>query len=175
ARYTNATSIAAAVQEVATQHSEIQAVFIPDGGAALQKVAAQLALHGMSARQIPLLGTGLWDETKTAATPALIGGWYAMPDSSARPGFAQRYEKNFGLKPARVASLAYDATALAADLAGKGSDTPFNDAMLTSINGFAGVDGVFRLTPSGVAERGLAIMEITTTGPRVADPAPTHF
>jgi hypothetical protein len=37
------------------------------------------------------------------------------------------------------------------------------------------VDGLFRLRPGGVAERGLAVLEVTPEGTRVLDPAPSSF
>jgi hypothetical protein len=35
---------------------------------------------------------------------------------------------------------------------------------LTNPNGFLGVDGLFRLNPTGVAERALAILEVRREG-----------
>jgi ABC-type branched-subunit amino acid transport system substrate-binding protein len=176
ARYTNSpASIAAAVQELVAQRANFNALLLPEGGATLHQVAAQLSSNGMSARQLPLLGTGLWDEEKTANDFALIGGWYAAPDPAARAGFTERYAKNFGSKPLRLASLSYDATALAVALAAKGGDRPFSDASITNPNGFAGIDGIFRLTPRGTTERGLAVMEVTKSGPKVIDAAPKRF
>jgi hypothetical protein len=70
-------------------------------------------------------------------------------------------------------TLAYDATALAALLAKGGSN--FSRAALTNPNGFAGVDGIFRLREDGTVQRGLAIDQVTPEGGRLLDPAPATF
>ena len=52
---------------------------------------------------------------------------------------------------------------------------PYDQASLTSANGFAGLDGVFRLTAQGLVERNLAVLEVTPEGASVLDPALTSF
>ena len=37
------------------------------------------------------------------------------------------------------------------------------------------MDGIFRLRPSGLVERGLSVFEIQRDGAREIDPAPTSF
>jgi branched-chain amino acid transport system substrate-binding protein len=171
----NAASIAAAVQEIVMKRDSFRALFLPEGGDTLRRIATQLASKNITAREVPFLGTGLWDDENLGTTPALEGGWYAAPDSSALAAFVARYQKNFGAKPARLASLAYDATALAIALASKGGSDPFSEAEITNPNGFAGLDGIFRLTPSGLAEHGLAVKEVTKAGPRILEAAPARF
>jgi branched-chain amino acid transport system substrate-binding protein len=171
----NAASIAAAVQEIAMKRGEFQAIFLPEGGDTLRRIAAQLAARNITARDVPFLGTGLWDDENLGDTSALVGGWYAAPDSSALASFMARYQKNFGAKPARLASLAYDATALAVALATRGGPDPFAESELTNPNGFAGLDGIFRLNASGLAEHGLAVKEVTPAGPRILEAAPGRF
>ena len=51
----------------------------------------------------------------------------------------------------------------------------FAPATLTQPNGFAGIDGIFRLTPEGSVERGLAVLEVQREGAVVIDPAPRRF
>jgi len=38
-----------------------------------------------------------------------------------------------------------------------------------------GMDGLFRLTPQGLNERGLAILEVTSIGFKTLNPAPRSF
>ncbi|TAN71545.1 MAG: penicillin-binding protein activator, partial [Magnetospirillum sp.] len=73
-----------------------------------------------------------------------------------------------------ISGIAYDASALAAALARNGFGD-YGSASLQNPNGFAGVDGIFRLLPSGVAERGLTVKEISPQGTREVAPAPTAF
>ena len=79
------------------------------------------------------------------------------------------------MAPFRPATLAYDATSLAAGLAGRFGAERFKDATLTSSSGFIGIDGVFRLLPSGLNERGLAVYEIGGGAAKIVDPAPKSF
>jgi hypothetical protein len=46
---------------------------------------------------------------------------------------------------------------------------------LTDPGGFTGVDGIFRFRDNGSTERGLAVLEVNSTGFRVIDPAPLQF
>jgi len=83
--------------------------------------------------------------------------------------------KAFGGKPPRIASLGYDATALAAVLARK-APHDFSAPALTNQTGFAGIDGIFRLLPNGTAERGYAVDEVQRGAePKEIAPAPTSF
>ncbi|MFT5182457.1 MAG: branched-chain amino acid transport system substrate-binding protein, partial [Alphaproteobacteria bacterium] len=91
--------------------------------------------------------------------------------------FKQLYERT----PERRATLAYDATALSIILAQRtarandASPNMFSAEALTSPGGFTGMDGILRLRPSGLVQRGLAVFEIQRDGAREIDPAPTSF
>jgi hypothetical protein len=123
---------------------------------------------------VKLLGTMLWDDPRLGSEPVFIGGWFPSVSAGRYGEFETRYTRLFGAKPPRVASLAYDATALAAVL-GKQRPADFSQAALTQSAGFAGIDGIFRLRPDGTAERGFSVMEVTRNGSRTIDPAPTTF
>lgn len=166
-----------AVQRLAERFKvdPFDALLLAEGGGTLRAVAPLLPYYDVSPSQVKLLGTGLWDDPQLAREPTLIGGWYAAPSPTAGVAFLDRFEQVYGRRPARLASLAYDATALAAVLSQGGGEPRFDAASLGNPNGFAGIDGIFRFGPDGVAERGLAVMEITRTGPRVLDEAPQSF
>jgi len=151
------------------------ALLLADGGKRLQSIAALLPFFDIDPAKIRMLGTGQWDESGIGTEPALIGGWFAAPPPSARGEFVQEYRQVFGAAPPRLATLAYDATALAAVLgrAEKGPD--YSAAALTDANGFWGRDGVFRFRNDGTAERGLAVMQVNRKANKVLDPAPQTF
>jgi ABC-type branched-subunit amino acid transport system substrate-binding protein len=153
------------------------AVMIADDGTRLRNIAGQLSFFEVDMARVKLLGTLLWDEPSLWADPALQGAWYAAPPGQAHQEFEARYAKAFGQMPARtgqLASIAYDATALAAALARAGQgDYPAQ--ALTNPNGFAGADGLFRLLPDGTADRGLAVREISKDGAKEIAPAPASF
>lgn len=151
------------------------ALLLPVGGEGLRNIMTMLDTEGLNSDKVKMLGTGLWDDAALASQPLLHGGWYAAPDPRLRADFERRYTGNYDAPPPRLASLAYDATALAAVLGHMGGDAPYGRANLTNPRGFAGIDGIFRFRPDGLAERGLAVLEITQAGPRLVDPAPTAF
>lgn len=161
------------VQKIAPANA--QAVLMAEGGQRIRSLAATAAANGLNPRQVKFLGTGLWDDPAVAQEPALAGAWFAAPDPNQRADFEGRFQSLYGKKPPRLATLSYDATALAAVLARQGGARPFDPATLTNPSGFAGIDGLFRLRTDGIAERRLAVLEITPQGTRVVDPAPTNF
>ena len=152
-----------------------QAVLLPDTGQRLRSLAPMLAYFDVDHRKVRMLGTTLWDDASIAGEPTLGGGWYAAPTADMRATFENRYQQAFGARPPLVAGLAYDATALLALLARDRPQPDFSLATLTSPEGFAGVNGIFRLRPDGLNERGLAVYEIRDGQRRVIDPAPQSF
>ncbi len=151
------------------------AVMLPEGGGRLRAVAPLLPFYDIDPRKVRFLGTGLWDEADIGTEPSLIGGWFAAPGPELASAFRERYRTIFGKRPPRIASLAYDAVALAAALAGDLPPQRFSRQALTSRNGFAGYDGIFRFGPDGIAERGLAVLQIESSGYRVLSPPPASF
>lgn len=107
----------------------------------------------------------------------MLGAWFAAPPPDVRARFVERFEELFGRSPDRLSTLAYDGVALAAVLArGVGPEgSPYTRERLENPDGFAGVDGIFRLTPTGAVERGLAVLEVRRDAAREIDPAPTNF
>ncbi|MDD3370570.1 MAG: penicillin-binding protein activator [Alphaproteobacteria bacterium] len=162
------------VKALAPQRETIDALFLPEGDNLLKTVASQLSAAGFDSQKTRLLGTGLWDVPDLGQqNPFLIGGWYAAPDPTLRRKFIANYAAAYGKEPPRLATLAYDATALSAIIAKRG--TRFDETALTNPNGFAGLDGIFRLMSTGEVERGMAVNEVTPTGAKVVDPAPKSF
>jgi ABC-type branched-subunit amino acid transport system substrate-binding protein len=152
-----------------------QAVLLPESGRLLRALAPLLPYNDVDVREIKLLGVSAWNNPSLTGEPALAGGWFAAPDPELSKGFVNRYRGAYGENPPRLASLAYDATLIAARLAEMDVADRYAEAMLTNPNGFLGADGLFRLTSAGVVERGLAVLEINRTGVRVIDPAPLSF
>jgi len=153
---------------------DFDAIMLPEGGERLMALAPLLPYYDIDPSHVRVLGTGLWDDPRLAKEPALIGGWYVAPDPKVRGEFDRRYAKLFDAANApRIATLGYDATALAVALAQSGPD--FGARALTNPNGFAGLDGIFRFHEDGLNERGLAVLEIQREGPRVVSPAPASF
>lgn len=153
-----------------------QAVLMPEQGTLLRALAPLLPYYNVNIRQVKLLGVSAWNNPRLTREPALAGGWFAAPDPEISSAFDERFRAAFGEAPPRLASLAYDATLLAARLgqAPRARDR-FDEAMIENRSGYFGADGLFRFTPDGTIERGLAILEIQPGGIRVVDPAPRSF
>ncbi len=149
------------------------AVLIATSGPQAEKISNQLTAIGLSPSSVRRLGTGLWDQAETARTPSLQGAWYAASSPRLRQKFEKRYLETYGQPAPRLASLAYDATALAVVLAKAGRG--YGSESLTSPNGFSGIDGIFRFRTDGLAQRGLAILEIRNNMAVVVRDAPSSF
>lgn len=159
---------------------DFDAILVPaDSENALRTLSAQLAYYDVDQPTVRVLGLQIWDEYSALSTePSLIGAWYPAPDSALLTQFRDRYQRFYGRPPLRLASLGYDATALAAVLARGGvggGASPYSRLALTNPQGFLGVDGLFRLNPDGAAQRAYAIREITRSGLRTIQPAATSF
>ncbi|MGV1013572.1 MAG: penicillin-binding protein activator [Methyloceanibacter sp.] len=169
-------AMTSAAQQVANAAGRVDAVFLPAGREELPALGPVLASAGLTSAKVQFIGTGQWDFPNIASERALIGGWYPAPDPKGWSNFVGRYTKTYGgAAPPRIASLAYDAVSLAVSLSQYPRGERYSMSQLTRSSGFAGVDGLFRLLPNGMAERGLAILEVREGGPRVIDPAPSAF
>ena len=152
-----------------------KSILLPEGGDRLLSIAPLLAFYDIDPARVKLLGTSQWDDPRLGREPVLVGGWFAAPAANARAGFERRFKEVFERDAPRLATLAYDAVALAALLARTDESPDFSMSALTDPSGFAGVDGIFRFRLDGTIERGLAVMEIRREGMRIVDPAPETF
>src|SRR6267142_2301985 len=166
---------AGAARNVAQALGQADALFIADDGDSVVSVADALTAAGANLRNIQLLGTGLWDNPRVYASPALQGGLYAAPDPAGFRNFSARYRAKFGSDPVRTATLAYDAVALVAALARTQGPQRFSPEVLTNPSGFAGIDGLFRFRADGTNERGLAVMRVGSGGSTPVAGSPKSF
>lgn len=152
------------------------ALMLPLGGESLRTLVSLFDQYGINNKNVRLIGTGLWDDESLTRNPTLFGGLFAAPDPALRRDFEKRYRDNYGSEAPRLATLAYDATALSAVLSrNAGAGEVYSRQRLTNPRGFAGIDGLFRFRSDGLSERGLAVLEIQSGRARVVDPAPTAF
>jgi ABC-type branched-subunit amino acid transport system substrate-binding protein len=158
---------------------DFDAVMLPVGGKNLMTIAPLLAYYDVDPDEVQFLGTAFWADSRLGSEVTLQGGWFAAPPPEMWDEFKVRYQATYKSEPARVASLAYDATALAAVLTRRATESgrvpDFSALALTQASGFAGMDGIFRFLPSGEIQRGLAVLEMTDNGLVVLEPAPQSF
>jgi hypothetical protein len=157
-----------------------------------------LPYYDIDPAKIRFIGTGLWDDETIGREPALIGGWFAAVPPDLSRAFTDKFATVFGTRPPRIASIAYDSLALAALLAEDYPDTMgvqidgqlqstrlqstrlqnssrFSADRITAGTGFNGANGLFRLKPEGLTERGLAVVQVGRFGGKVIDPPPKSF
>lgn len=163
----------AAARTVATG-ARPQGIIIADSGAPLRAIGTALVQAGVDTRQVRLMGTSVW-AGEAEREPSLAGGWYVAPDPAARVEFDNRYRTAFGEAPTRLASLGYDAVALATLLSRERGADGITRGAIENREGFAGSDGLFRFNSNGAIERGLAIMEVRQNSNAVLDAAPRRF
>jgi ABC-type branched-subunit amino acid transport system substrate-binding protein len=153
-----------------------EAILLADGGDRLRSVAALLTFFDVDPATTRFLGTMRWQaDPRVLAEAALQGGWFAAPAPDDLGAFESRFRSVFGRRPEQLAALAYDATALAVVVARDLGDRSFAPDKLINAQGFTGATGLFRLRPNGLAEHGLAVLEVSGGGARMIDPPPTRF
>jgi branched-chain amino acid transport system substrate-binding protein len=186
-RFTNYESRFAAAEEGQKPVIPFDAILMPVGGDQARSIASLLSYYDLDEKTVKRLGTGLWDDSGLAAEKSLNYSWFAAPSPDTRRDFESRFRQLYGFSAPRLATLSYDATALAIVLARKGyqegllqsasygRESIFAHSQISNANGFSGVDGIFRFRPDSLVERGLAVLEIKDGSIRVIDPAPTTF
>jgi ABC-type branched-subunit amino acid transport system substrate-binding protein len=172
---TDKPNYADAARRLAAAAQAADAVFLPDAADVVPQLAQALTAAGVDLKRMQLMGTGLWDDPRMAASPSLAGGIYAAPDPAGFRAFAQRYRTRYGREPARTAALAHDAVSLMVAIVKSQGPTGITDQAIQSPAGFSGVDGIFRFKSDGTNQRGLAIMQLQPGGARVLEPAPRSF
>jgi ABC-type branched-subunit amino acid transport system substrate-binding protein len=166
---------ARAKRDIRVSAPQWDAVIIADGGARLLLAGSMLAFYDVNPDKVQYLGTGQWDDPSVAQEPNLRGGWFAAPPPEARAKFEAKFKAQFKTDPPRIATLAYDAVALAAVLARSEGGANFGPQAIASANGFIGLDGIFRFLPSGLSQRGLAVLEVAEDEIRMIGDPPKTF
>lgn len=163
------------VAAIKNPSQSIQALLIAEGGDLLHTLGTALKNAGFDQTQTRVLGTGLWDNPVTSSTPIALGGLYAGVSPQLVQNFDDRYKGVYSTRPSRLASLAYDALSLSIILARGEPGQKFTAQAITNPEGFQGVNGIFRFRSNGLIERGLSILQVTSSGVDIVAPAPARF
>ncbi len=163
------------IQRLAAARDQFDALFIPEQADAMSAVSKDLVANGLDSKKVQIIGTGLWNDSRTLGLPALQGAWFTAPENAGFNAFAQRYKAKYGSEPTRIATLAYDAVSLAIALSRSQGSQRYSETVLTNPSGFNGADGVFRFKPDGTNERGLSVLEIGGGSAKIVSPAPRNF
>ena len=150
------------------------ALLLAEGGPTLETILRALSARGINGTNVQLLGTGIWDDIPLLQRVNLDGAWFASSAPANTAQFEGRFRVNYKYTPPRIASLAYDAVALAVTLATSGR--PYTADNLTNPAGFVGpANGIFRMQDDGMVERGLAVIQVNGSSLQMISPAPTGF
>lgn len=152
-------------------------LFVTSGTAgALPFLAELLPENGIDSSNAQFIGLQRLDIPSSALSlKGLQGAWFATPSPTLAQQFANRYRSVYGTTPNPVAGLAYDAIAAIGALVAQGNGNALGVDALTQGQGFAGVNGPFRLFRTGTNQRGLAVATIQNNQVIVIDPAPRSF
>lgn len=164
------TSVASAVRR-AKDKGKFDALLIADGS----RIALQAATA--AGKGTRLLGTELWSgEATIANSAAMRGAWFAAVSDARFGKFETSYRSRFGAVPSRLATLGYDSVLLTLNVARTWKPgSTFPTGKLYDPQGFIGLDGVFRFTASGMAERAMEVREVAAGTFTTVSPAPAKF
>jgi hypothetical protein len=167
------------IPEIARKYraSGASTIFVTSGtSGALPFLAELLPENGIDAESAQFVGLQRLDIPASALSlKGLQGAWFAVPSPALTNGFNSRYQAAYGSIPSPVAGLAYDGVAAIGALIAQGNSDALTADSLTQGQGFAGVNGPFRLFRNGTNERGLAVAQIQNNQVIVIDPAPRSF
>ena len=144
-------------------------VLIADGGNRLKSLVSMFAYNDVMYPDVLFMGTAAWDNTNLSKETILYHGVYPMVSKSYGTYFTDKYKETFGEQPKSLYSFAYDSVLLASVLSGKTEDDI--TSALTGKSGFIGVNGFFKILPTGQSFHSLEMMEVTKDGPKVVSPA----
>lgn len=154
--------------------SPFQAVLIADSASGAVTAIPGLRRANPQAR---VLGPELWNsDSGIGGMTALNGSWFASVSDTLYRTYANKYRARFGSAPYRLSTLGYDAVLLTVRIARdwRPGDT-FPTQRLSDQGGFGGLDGAFRFTRDGIAERALEVQEIRGGASVTVSPAPSSF
>lgn len=164
------------VKQLAEENAANAIFFTATTAGALPLFTQILPEAGLGQDKAQYIGLTRWDTPpQTLDLPGVQGGWFALPDPGRTARFEARFEAAFGNPPHALSGLAYDGIAAVGALVKQGGRGALSRAALTQPAGFQGVNGIFRFTPEGTNERGLAVATIEDRKVQVISHAPTRF
>ena len=125
-----------------------------------KNIVSFLRYYGLASDNAKFYGTAVWDGSEISKDITMSGAKYAaLPEASEE--YSNLYEQISGEKPTRLATFGYDATNMAIGMLYSDKS---NAAYLLNPSGYIGIDGLFRLKPTGENERALRIIKIKSDG-----------
>lgn len=164
----NSVDFSSLIKEISTDR-DFDSILVADKGNRLKSIVSMFAYNDIMYPDVLFLGTAAWDSTNLSKETILYHGVYPMVSKGYGTYFANKYKETFGEQPKSVYSFAYDGVLLASVLSGK--DKRNLDESITGKAGFIGVNGYFKILPTGQSRHSLEMLEVTKSGPKVVSPA----
>ena len=137
-----------------------EAILFLGNGDDTETLVSFLRYYGINAGYTKFYGTAVWEGSDIAQDITMRGAKYAtLPEIST--DFSNLYEQMSGTPANRLASFGYDATNMAIGMI---YSPKSNAAYLLDPSGYIGIDGLFRLKPTGENERALRIVQLSGDG-----------
>lgn len=161
----NTVDFSSIIKEISTP-LDFDTVLIADGGNRLKSLASMFAAHNnVLYPEVLFLGTSAWEGTNLSKETTLHHGAYPMMSKGYSEYFSNKYKNTFGEQPKPIYSFAYDSVLLASTIAAK--DQKNIEDVITGKNGFIGVNGFFKILPTGASIHSLDMLEVTAEGPKI--------
>lgn len=152
---------------------DFDALLVPEFGNRLKAITSMFSYYDVSAPEVLFLGTSVWGNTNLSKETELYGAVYPVMSMSRLTHYKQKYYEMFGQKSNDLSIFAYDAVALSSALSLK--DKNYLPEAITSLDGFYGLSGAFRIFSNGKNEHGLDIVKVSANGPQMVEPASNKF
>ena len=152
---------------------DFDALLVPEFGNRLKAITSMFSYYDVSAPEVLFLGTSVWGNTNLSKETELYGAVYPVMSMSRLARYKQKYYEMFNQRSNDLSIFAYDAIALASALSHKDKD--YLKESITSLDGFYGMSGAFRIFANGKNEHGLDMVKVSASGPQILEPASNKF
>lgn len=171
----NMNGVSAAVKRAAGVRGGMDAIILAGVGDPLLMASTFVPYYDIDTKVTQLLVVTVgWDDPRLQQEAALYGGYLAAPLTAKRDQFQQRFKQAYNRDAPLLASLGYDAAALAVAVIREATSTDLT-AGLTNPSGFEGYDGVFRLRSDGTNQRLLPVLQFQRGGAKAVEEPPNRF
>ncbi|MDR1691244.1 MAG: penicillin-binding protein activator [Rickettsiales bacterium] len=124
-------------------------------------------------KKVKYYGTSTWNTPKILNDPNFINVNFVNLNSTKKASFEKTYNEKFGERPEALSSFAYDAGKIVQFLSQGGY---FDLSILTSSSGFNGINGTFRILPTGKSQYQMELQTITgRDAVKISKPAKEDF
>ena len=148
----------------------------PKAASSCKAIARKLAAAGLDNKATRLLGSqacGMCPISAASRRSTAAGSLRHRP--MPRRDFAQHFHATYGRDPPRLASLGYDAAALAGRIGERQERSTILNRGDPEPQRVQRRRRVVPLYPDGLVQRGLAVLEVEPQGNIVVSPAPRSF